>query len=372
MAAISAALLGFPTLAEPHLDFSAPRITVPSSILYKPADPSQVFSKLLQSRLFSTMSTTRKGIHRAPIGFGPAPSPRQAPDGSRFDWSQARTTTVVVEVERECVEALLPPGYTVSDSVTHPTVLFEVMELRNLPWLAGRGYNTLGVYLNDIVCNRVQPAITASYMAVLFENFTDPITTGREELGFPKVYAEIPNAIVSQKEGVESRVHTLAWGGFEFLRLEMELTAYAVQNSPALKPDARRYTHPTKDGILHQRYVPAVGEPGKSDADYATFCPPPPGPPKVLEFKAPPLSRGGDEVCPAVVQVQPDQKAEGTHEFCEGAVKLSVKRGSFDQLPTLYNVVDALASLKVRACREVALHTFQGASDLAANHRIEK
>lgn len=276
---------------------------------------------------------------------------------------------IVVEVERECVEALLPPGYTVADSITHPTVLFEVMELRNLPWLAGRGYNTLGVYLNDIVCKRIEPAITASYMAVLFENLTDPITTGREELGFPKVYAEIPNAIVSQKGGVETRVHTLAWGGFEFLRLEMELTAYAVQNCPALKPDARRYTHPTKDGILHQRYVPAVGEPGKSDADYATFCPPPPGPPKVLEFKAPPLSRGGDEVCPAVVQVQPDQKAEGTHEFCEGAVKLSVNRGSFDQLPTLYNVVDALASLKVRACREVAMHTFQGASDLGTSFR---
>lgn len=267
-------------------------------------------------------------------------------------------------MERERVEALLPAGYTVSDSVTHPTVLFEVMELRNLPWLAGRGYNTLGVYLNDIVCNRVEPAITASYMAVLFENFTDPITTGREELGFPKVYAEIPNAIVTQSEGAERRVHTLAWGGFEFLRLELELTAYPVENSPALKPDARKYTHPTKDGILHQRYIPAVGEPGKSDADYATFCPPPPGQPKVLDFKALPRNAGGDFESPAVVQSKPDRKTQGTYDFCEGSVKFSVSRGSFEQLPTLYNVVDALAGLKVRACREVALHHFQGASDL--------
>lgn len=77
---------------------------------------------------------------------------------------------------------------------------------RNLPWLNGRGYNTWGVYINNVVCTRyvtpflifynynyltefnaifsVTPSITASYMALLFESFTDPITTGREELGF--------------------------------------------------------------------------------------------------------------------------------------------------------------------------------------------
>lgn len=85
-----------------------------------------------------------------------------------------------------------------------PTVLFEAMNLRNLPWLAGRGehvccswgfsspdsgnrlgYNTLGVYANDVVCTISQQPIKASYLLVLFENFCDPIVTGREELGFP-------------------------------------------------------------------------------------------------------------------------------------------------------------------------------------------
>lgn len=47
------------------------------------------------------------------------------------------------------------------------------------------GYNTLGIFANDIICRRSTELIKASYLMVLFENFCDPIVTGREELGFP-------------------------------------------------------------------------------------------------------------------------------------------------------------------------------------------
>lgn len=47
------------------------------------------------------------------------------------------------------------------------------------------GYNTWGVYLNDVVCKISTEPVKASYLLVLFENFCDPIVTGREELGFP-------------------------------------------------------------------------------------------------------------------------------------------------------------------------------------------
>ena len=39
------------------------------------------------------------------------------------------------------------------------------------------------------------PKVTArsvSFLVVLWENLTDPILTGREELGFSKIYCEIP------------------------------------------------------------------------------------------------------------------------------------------------------------------------------------
>lgn len=141
------------------------------------------------------MFETTGAFHRAPIGFGPAPTPRQDANGKPFTtWKDARTqvTGIVCNVDRDALQTLLPEGYAVEESV-QPTVVFEVMNLRNLPWLAGRGYNTWGIYANNIVCNRVDPPVTASYLLVLFESFTDPITTGREELGFPKVWAELPD-----------------------------------------------------------------------------------------------------------------------------------------------------------------------------------
>lgn len=114
---------------------------------------------------------------------------------------------IVFDVGRTELQALLPDGYE-CDPKKDATVLFEAMNLRNLPWLNGRGmpevclrqltvvasnflvsvsgYNTFGVYANDILCHRARDGpVRGSYMLVLWESFTDPITTGREELGFP-------------------------------------------------------------------------------------------------------------------------------------------------------------------------------------------
>lgn len=225
-------------------------------------------------------------------------------------------------------------------------VLFEVMELRNLPWLAGRGYNTWGVYFSNVRCDRVSPPRTGSYLAVLFESFTDPIITGREELGFPKVWAELPDG---QLQGA-SRTHTASWLGFEFMRLEIHnLKQHDPKTAPSL--GKRPFTHPTQDGILHHRYVPTVGCPGKHDASYAIFCPPPPGKAPVTSYWAPFSS--------------PEPSTPKDRAQTDATVLFSVKAGTFEQLPTLYNIVDGLASLQLTDVVEVAVQEFQGASDLS-------
>lgn len=246
------------------------------------------------------------------------------------------------------MDALLPPGYSVDPSKT-PTVMFEVMELRNLPWLAGRGYNTLGVYFNDIVCERVQPPKKGSYLAVLFESFTDPITTGREELGFPKLWAELPDGKVNE-EG-NKRVHTASWFGFEFLRIEItNLKEHDPKTAPALT-GSRTFTHPTKDGFLHHRYVPSVGQPGKADASYATFCPPPPGLAPVTSYFAPFHS--------------PNPCNPKTEDEVDKNIIFKINKATFEQLPTLHNVVNGLAGLQLGPVKEVAVQKFAGASDLS-------
>jgi hypothetical protein len=295
------------------------------------------------------MFESQERYHRVPVGFGPAATPRQDPQGNRFDWSKAKTTTVGVtfDVSIASVQKLLPEGYKVDVGDKQVTqVMFEVMELRNLPWLAGRGYNTWGVYFANIRCDRVSPSKFGSYMAVLFESFTDPITTGREELGFSKLWAELPDGKV---EG-SSRTHTAGWFGYEFMRLELHnLKQHDPKTAPALSK--REFTHPNQDGILHHRYVPTVGFPGKHDASYATFNPPPPGAAPVSAYWAP---------FPSPSPCTPKEKSQSDQH-----VKFSITPGSFEQLPTLYNVVDGLASLDLGDVREVAIQEFDGASDLS-------
>ena len=91
----------------------------------------------------------------------------------------------------------------VTDPAMLATLLPSSFELRGIPssrwsvgyhseiaWLAGRSYNTFGVYIPATHCGNVRT--DGSFNAVLWENLTDPILTGRDELGIPKIYAEIP------------------------------------------------------------------------------------------------------------------------------------------------------------------------------------
>ncbi len=60
---------------------------------------------------------------------------------------------VTYESEHAALDRLLPEGYE-TDKSKKAVIMFEVMELRKLPWLAGRGYNTWGVYIANVVCTR--------------------------------------------------------------------------------------------------------------------------------------------------------------------------------------------------------------------------
>ncbi|WWC64315.1 uncharacterized protein I303_106925 [Kwoniella dejecticola CBS 10117] len=291
------------------------------------------------------MFENTKQFHRVPVGFGPAPSPRQAPNGKPFpNWkedSYMQLTGVVLNVERAELQAILPEGYEIDPDVAQPTIVFELMGLRALPWLAGRGYNTWGVYANDVICRRVTPTIKASYLLVLFESFTDPITTGREELGFCKLWAEIPDAKLVDG----NLLHTASWFGTEFLRLEIpQLSFKPIDQAPGF--GVRPYTMPSVQGLLHHRYVPAVGDPGKHDASYATHMP-------GLGTNKPNIEKFATTLAPL------------------SETKLTITSHPFESLPTLWTVVDGLAALKLGDIREVYHQIERGASDCSRNKRIE-
>ncbi|KAL8276722.1 hypothetical protein RQP46_010901 [Phenoliferia psychrophenolica] len=268
-----------------------------------------------------------KRIHRVPIGFGPAPGPRQGPDGQPFGtWGESEATTVGVTYvsEHAYLNSILPEGYETDPSV-EAVIMFEVMELRKLPWLNGRGYNTWGVYIANVISSS-----------------TDPITTGREELGFCKVYADLPDGT---DHSDNSRTHTASWFGSEFMRLDLPpLIEKDVALAPAHHP--RAWTHPTQSGILHHRYVPTVGKPGFHDASYTTWCPAPSGKAPVGSYHT----------------IAPE-------DFFK--VKLEIAVGDWATFPTLHNVIEGLRLIPRGAILEVAVQKFNGASDLRLNQKVE-
>ncbi|MCP5118022.1 MAG: acetoacetate decarboxylase family protein [bacterium] len=64
-----------------------------------------------------------------------------------------------------------------------------------IEWLAGGNYNLLGVNA-AVRFNGKTDRLEGAYCLVLWEDETDPILTGRELLGIPKIYADIEDPAV--------------------------------------------------------------------------------------------------------------------------------------------------------------------------------
>jgi hypothetical protein len=259
-------------------------------------------------------------LFRMPAHFGPTPGPRQGPDGSAFDWThQPRRTLAVARFlsEESALQRLLPPGFVLEGE---PVVTVEVQYWTALAWLAGRGYNTLGVKL-PVRYRGGRETRVGQFLAVLWENMPDAIVSGREELGYNKLYAEIPAP--RELDGVQQ--HGASWFGHPFVELELSGLAEAPLDAAPRVPG---------DGILHHKYLPRTGCPGAADADYVTLTPATGGRTRFLRC----------------------QSADAQVRFLPA---------TWAQLPTLHHIVNALAALPVLAPRGGFVGHSVGAKDLS-------
>lgn len=258
-----------------------------------------------------------------PVVFGPSPGPRQGPDGRLFDWSQAPRSTASVSflTDASRLSTLLPPGFCLHGD---PVVTLEATTLTNLPWLAGRGYRMLGVKFASRFEGRRDIA-TGPFLSVLWETRTEPIITGREELGFAKLYAELPEPRTFA--GVQH--HQASWDGHTFL--EMELGGLVDASPPQVATAAVAGSHLT--GTLHWRYLPAV-DPEDDDVSQAVITP-----------------AGGFDVT-----YQTFQRGHGEVRFI---------RSTWEQVPTMFHIINALAELPVLEGRGASFSRSYGAKDLS-------
>jgi hypothetical protein len=255
--------------------------------------------------------------YRMPTHFGPFPGPRQIPEGKRNDAHRSPTrwvTTVAARTSRAALGELVPPGFDVEPD---PVIAIDHEELTDVDWLAGRGYSTRGVRF-PVTYTGVAQAVRGNLLVVLWENLADPIISGREELGFSKVYCELPAA--EQRPG--GRRCTAAWLGQHFF----DMTVSDLREVPA----PSRASADT----LHYKYVPRTGEVGLADAAYVTLTP----------------------AANPTRTVISHQQGNGAFRFHPSI---------WEELPTLYHIVNRLAAIPVDEFLSGTVTHTRGGKDLS-------
>jgi hypothetical protein len=227
-------------------------------------------------------------------------------------------------VDSDRLLGLLPPGFRLDGDAR---LSINVSELRNLGWLAGRGYKLVMVGVPAIYDHEAGPLV-GDFLAVVWENLTEPILSGREELGWPKVYGDIhgPSRI-----GDTYRC-SASWQGHRFFEMELE----------GLRPEA---TPPSPRPKLVQRYVPNAFQPGPKAEQVLAFGSGLPG-----ERRAAPDGR----------------LPEITIESCqEGGGWFAFHPARWEDMPTQHHIVETLASLPLVGFEDCMVVESTGQDDLS-------
>ncbi len=250
-------------------------------------------------------------FYRMPSHFGPSPGPRQKLDGTKYTAEEAAASTCSVSVsfltDAKKLDARLPPGFSLFGD---PIVNVTCTNMKNLWWLAGRGYNMYTV--NFPATFNGEEQLSGGFVPVLWENLFDPIMTGREELGFPKLWAEIPD--IDERDGTART--SASWLGFEFSEIVVKDLVESAE------PPIRRV-----GPSIFYKVIPRTGHPGEFDCAYVTTSAPAP----TGEVKA----------------ANPTPPAPSNAQYWKGSGSVRFNEATFEQLPTLMHIVNKLADLDV-------------------------
>ncbi|KAJ6186171.1 hypothetical protein N7519_007472 [Penicillium mononematosum] len=254
---------------------------------------------------------------RMPIAFGPMPGPRQTHLGLPREGTNSTFTTVSVKFKtsRTVLQNLFPPGrkgwrFTSPDSVAYAS--FSQTTLDNMEWLGGTGYKHIGLYVHGVEYVKEDGSvIKGTYLPVLFESLADPIISGREELGMPKLYTSIDVYRRSSSYRIRTGWEGALWGNF-LLEDLVEVDPSTTTGALSGEADA---------GILTYKYLPKSGRANKNIAaeEYTVFDPfskavPPPRPRRV---------------------------------YTTNKASIEVDGLDWQQLPTLHHIISRLAEVPV-------------------------
>jgi acetoacetate decarboxylase len=275
-------------------------------------------------------------IHRMPVEFGPSLGPRQGPDGSRFNGLISRATIFTVEylTDRDALANLLPSGF---EPAVEPIVTVKVHYNHSLSWLAGRAYNYIEVMLRSNF-EGVKGRIEGDFISVMWESLADAIIVGRDEVGHPKIFADIPAPVVTES----STTFTASWFDFKFCVITFQGLSLGPwptdQENIAL-------SGPPSTGLaglprFNHKYIPNSENLEEADVDYIVMMPAGLYEHRVLDS-------------------------------WQGEASVAFNRASWEELPTMSNIVNAMTDLPIRSYREASMvRTLRSFNDLRGVARI--
>ncbi|KFY55167.1 hypothetical protein V496_07067 [Pseudogymnoascus sp. VKM F-4515 (FW-2607)] len=278
---------------------------------------------------------------RMPIAFGPAPGPRQDIWGkSRPSLDQTfLTASIKFRTSATFLKNLFPTEsfrFKSPGSVAYAS--FSTTTLGNMTWLGGGGYNHFGLYIHGVQYTKKDgTVIDGTYMPLLFESLADPIVSGRDELGMPKVYCAIDIHRRSESYRMQA-----SWQGAKFCDFNLEGLSTADSAT-----EAGTIGGESDYGILVYKYIPAVGRDmrGKSDCEYPVVVP----------------HEEESKVVPSTVKsVAKPKKAS-----------VSFDKLDLDALPTLHHIVSVLADIPIYKVVGAKVVEGTGVPDVSSARRIE-
>ena len=192
-----------------------------------------------------------------PTVFGTMSSPRQVSAGGPvYDQSISPLRSAayaLYEADGAALAKLLPEGFMLGGT---PRLAIEFAALREIDWLGGRGYNMLMLRI-PVVFRHQNTEHAGWFQPVCWEDMAEPILSGREELGWSKVYGDLPVL----EQNTEHLKVAGEWDGFRFFDLQLSHFSPAQAAPPATAP------------CFHHKAIPATQAWGECDACYVTMTP---------------------------------------------------------------------------------------------------
>lgn len=266
-----------------------------------------------------------------PAMFGPTPGPRNLPAHAEHLRYASNDTiiTVTARTDGEALSALLPPRFRF-DGEPRLRLLFNI--LGNLGWLAGRSHE--GVLMcTPAVFEGEEGEVAGNLIFVLWENLPDSLLTGRDDLGFPKLYADIH--VARRDDGYSC---SASWDGFRFFELEVGDLS-----------DARTDPREAPTFLVH-RYLPRAFETAA----------------RVDEVLAVGGALPGGKL--AAPDGRPPESVLKSHRVGQG--KFSFTPTRWEDMPTQYRVVNALANLPLLEFEPCVATAREGREDLSTVHVV--